>query len=421
MRSVSKGRPGRQPMTEKRELYVRLMDQGMSNSAACRQLGIDRKTEHWWKNGGVVVRNGVTRVVAPITVPATPPPEVSTRYLSGEERVIIADGVRAGRTSTSIAEELGRAVSTIARERKRNAAVDGGGYRPHVAHKKMLARRPRPKPRRLEVASELRGVVQGYLDRRWSPEQVAHALGVDHGVAIAPETIYQALYSPQRVLQRDPQTTLRTRRPNRRRRRRGDVRLGRFVVPLTLIDDRPDEAVVREWVQAQPFWWADQIRVATIDAFAGCASAMIRDTLPEAVLVVDHFRAIRLASEAVNDVRRRVQQATTGHCGRKGDSLYGIRRLLLTTWRNLNDKVWDRLRAGLPLVIPTVRSRRCGSPASCSPTSTRRTDRRTPDGWLIVSIQHAPNAEVPELLRVVTLHRPLELAHPGTGKLRYAG
>jgi IS30 family transposase len=84
--------------------------------------------------------------------------------------------------------------------------------------------------------------VQGYLDRRWSPEQAAHALGVDHGLVIGTETIYQALYSPQRVLQRDPRTTLRTRRPNRRRRRRGDVRLGRFVVPLTMIDDRPDEA-----------------------------------------------------------------------------------------------------------------------------------------------------------------------------------
>ena len=49
-------------MTEKREQYVRLIAQGVSNSAACRSLGIDRKTGHWWKNGGIVVRNGVARV-----------------------------------------------------------------------------------------------------------------------------------------------------------------------------------------------------------------------------------------------------------------------------------------------------------------------------------------------------------------------
>ena len=97
----------------------------------------------------------------------------------------------------------------------------------------------------------------GYLDRRWSPEQAAHALGVDHGVVIATETINQALYSPQRVPQRDPQTTLRTRRPNRRRRRRGDVRLGRFVVPLTMIDDRPDEARDR---QVLGHWEGDLVR-----------------------------------------------------------------------------------------------------------------------------------------------------------------
>jgi IS30 family transposase len=229
-------------MTEKRELYVRLIHQGVSNSAACRSLGIDRKTGHWWKNGGVVVRNGVSRIVAPLVVQALPKAD-SGRYLSEDERVTIADGDRAGRSARSIAAELGRAVSTISRELKRNAPADGGGsYLPHAAHATMLARRPRPRPRRLEVDVELRQVVQGYLDQRWSPEQTARAVRVDHGVSIVAETIYQALYSPQRVLQRDPRVTLRTRRPHRRPRRRGDERRARFVVPMKMIEDRPDDA-----------------------------------------------------------------------------------------------------------------------------------------------------------------------------------
>lgn len=125
MRSVSSGRPGRQPMTAKRELYVRLIRQGVSNSAACRSLGIDRKTGHWWKNGGVVVRNGVTRFVAPVVVAAAPKVE-SGRYLSEDERVAIADGVRAGRSARSIATALNRrAVSTVARELARNGSGDG--------------------------------------------------------------------------------------------------------------------------------------------------------------------------------------------------------------------------------------------------------------------------------------------------------
>ena len=36
----------------------------------------------------------------------------------------------------------------------------------------------------------------------------------------------------------------------------------------------------------------------------------------------------KLAGDAPGEVRRRVQQDTTGHCGRKGDPLYQIRLLL---------------------------------------------------------------------------------------------
>jgi transposase len=39
---------------------------------------------------------------------------------------------------------------------------------------------------------------------------------------------------------------------------------------------------------------------------------------------------VRLGITVVDEVRRRVQQDTLEHRGRKGDPLYGIRRLLLT-------------------------------------------------------------------------------------------
>ncbi|MDQ3094377.1 MAG: transposase, partial [Actinomycetota bacterium] len=35
------------------------------------------------------------------------------------------------------------------------------------------------------------------------------------------------------------------------------------------------------------------------------------------------------------------------HRGRKHEPLYGIRQLLLTTWANLTERGWERLRAGL--------------------------------------------------------------------------
>jgi hypothetical protein len=50
-------------------------------------------------------------------------------------------------------------------------------------------------------------------------------------------------------------------------------------------------------------------------------------------VVVDHFHAIRLANLVVDQVRRRVQQATLGHRGRKRDPLYGI-CMTRPTWRS---------------------------------------------------------------------------------------
>ncbi|MCY7289724.1 MAG: hypothetical protein LH624_16135, partial [Cryobacterium sp.] len=41
-------------LTAKRDLYAHLMSQGMQNSAACRQVGVNRKTGQRWRLGRVV-------------------------------------------------------------------------------------------------------------------------------------------------------------------------------------------------------------------------------------------------------------------------------------------------------------------------------------------------------------------------------
>lgn len=263
MRSSSKGPAGRQPMAEKQREYVRLIRQGVTNSEACRRLGIDRKTGHWWKNGGVVTRNGVVRIVEPIIDRVAERP-TSPRYLSEDERVVIADGLRARRSARSIAQELGRSASTVTREIARNSDPVTGEYRPHAAHKRMLARRTRPRLRRLAIDAELRALVQRYLDQHWSPEQIARQLRVEHGQSIAVETIYQALYSPEKVLERDPRVSLRTKRPYRRPRRRGDQRRSRFIAPVKLIDQRPQAAGDR----VEPGHWEGDLIVGAFNRSA---------------------------------------------------------------------------------------------------------------------------------------------------------
>lgn len=84
--------------------------------------------------------------------------------------------------------------------------------------------------------------------------------------------------------------------------------------------------------------------VAAVDPFEGYARA-VREQLPDAQLVVDRFHAVRLGNRMVDDVRRRVQQATVGHRGRREDPLYRARRLLASAADRLDDRGWQRLEA----------------------------------------------------------------------------
>jgi len=68
--------------------------------------------------------------------------------------------------------------------------------------------------------------------------------------------------------------------------------------------------------------------------------------------VLDAFHAVRLAQQAIDDIRRRVQQDTLGHRGRKGDPLYGIRRVLQRGAEHLSTKTYGRLLAGLDVGDP---------------------------------------------------------------------
>ena len=69
------------------------------------------------------------------------------------------------------------------------------------------------------------------------------------------------------------------------------------------------------------------VRIAALDPFQGYKNA-IDDQLQDATSVLDAFRIVKLAGDALDEVRRRVQQDTTGHRGRTGDPLYQIRNLL---------------------------------------------------------------------------------------------
>ena len=91
---------------------------------------------------------------------------------------------------------------------------------------------------------------------------------------------------------------------------------------------------------------------AALDPFRGYANA-IDDELPDAVPVLDAFHVVKLASTALDEVRRRIQQHTLGRRGHAGDPLYRIRRTLMTGEEHLTDRQRARLARHLPAGDPT--------------------------------------------------------------------
>jgi transposase len=121
-----------------------------------------------------------------------------------------------------------------------------------------------------------------------------------------------------------------------------DLQGGRL---LDVVADRT-RAAVHSWLDARSPDWLAQIGTVALDPWRGYASALTAP-LGHATVVVDHFHAIRLGNAVVDQVRRRTQQATLGHRGRKPDPLYRIRKLLLTAAEQLTSRGRARLRAGL--------------------------------------------------------------------------
>ena len=123
VRRVKKG-PGRRPQSTKRQRFMELRARGWSILAAAREVGVSRTSGANWARGYKTYRNGeVVGFVAPLDHLAVR--EVSARYLSQDERFLIADLQREGASIRAIAAELGRAPSTISRELRRNTGPGG--------------------------------------------------------------------------------------------------------------------------------------------------------------------------------------------------------------------------------------------------------------------------------------------------------
>ena len=106
------------------------------------------------------------------------------------------------------------------------------------------------------------------------------------------------------------------------------------------------------WLQGQQPAFVAGVEHAALDPFRGYANA-IRDELPDAVAVLDAFHVVRLGTQVVDEVRRRVQQDTLGHRGHKHDPLYRVRALLRRGAEHLSPRQHARLDAALTAGDPS--------------------------------------------------------------------
>ena len=232
--ALMQGRAPRSDVQRRDTQYWQLMRSGLSNTAACKLLGVSRRT------GGLIRQRHRHQTATPTVKQPS-----AGRYLSLPERLQIADLLALGLSMRAVAAELGRSPSTVKRELDRHRDPEGR-YLPRGAdHTAQLARR-RPREHKLVASTKLRLLVQRKLNRCWSPDEISGWLRLTHpdnrSMQLCPETIYRALLVPggQGLHQRYCRK-LRTGRRIRKSRWLTRSGHGSVVQNMTMIDERPAE------------------------------------------------------------------------------------------------------------------------------------------------------------------------------------
>jgi len=120
------------------------------------------------------------------------------RQLSQEERFYIHQAVREGKRNVEIARALGRAGSTISREKQRNMWPSAHLYTYDWAryfHRQRQRRAHACKHRK--VTGRTVSLMVALLKRYLSPEQISAYLKTHHAITLSHETIYRFIYTNQ--------------------------------------------------------------------------------------------------------------------------------------------------------------------------------------------------------------------------------
>ena len=110
---------------------------------------------------------------------------------------------------------------------------------------------------------------------------------------------------------------------------------------LDMVEGR-DSAGPIAWLNQRGVDWRAQVRYGVLD-LSGPYRAVFNQALDHVVQIADPFHLVRLANDKLDECRRRVQNETLGHRGRKDDPLYRVRKLLVMAEARVNDAGRERM------------------------------------------------------------------------------
>ena len=168
---------------------------------------------------------------------------MSFKHLSLEERHYIEVERKGGASMNKIAKKLGRSQGSISREISRNTGKRG--YRHKQAHE-LTQRRHQSKTKAIKLSNEIKELINGYLQDKWSPEQIAGRLKKDGIIDLHHETIYQYILKDKKA---GGELHTHLRHQNKTYRKRYGNARSRSGIPNRVdIDERPEVANKRERV-----------------------------------------------------------------------------------------------------------------------------------------------------------------------------
>lgn len=184
-------------------------------------------------------------------------------HLSISEREKILVLRTEGKSLRAISTEIGRSVSTVSREVKRNGLCDQR-YSAVEAQRKYHKRRKKCRRHKLLSNATLKETVMHlFLEMQWSPEQISNRLLLENSMfTISYSTIYRAIYAglfdtpEQRRSGGNRGAIRKLRHRGKTRRRRGTVETRGKIVISNRIQERPEEADNRQVIG---HWEADTL------------------------------------------------------------------------------------------------------------------------------------------------------------------